>query len=75
MSFEDLSNYWNMIFVAPLGFLLHKFVNHSNRITSIETNQKNMDEKINRICNSNDLLSKEVHEMLGRLDEHLKSRS
>ncbi|MDH3360939.1 MAG: hypothetical protein OEL56_02030 [Nitrosopumilus sp.] len=35
---EDFANYWNMFFVTPLGFLLHKFVNHSSRISAPETN-------------------------------------
>lgn len=75
MSFEDLSSYWNMIFVAPLGFLLHKFVNHSNRITTLETKQEVYIEKVNRICESNEKLTKSVHEMIGRMDEHLKKEN
>ena len=74
MSLEDLSNYWNLIFVAPLGFLLHKFVNHSNRITTLETTQKFYVEKVEKICKSNEDLQNEVHEMIGRLNEHLSGR-
>jgi len=57
-----------MIFVAPLGFLLHKFINHSNRIATLETNQKNNLDKLNKI----DDLCNDVSYIKGLLDEHLK---
>lgn len=69
MSLEDIFNsYWNMIFVAPLGFLLHKFVSHSNRITKLETNQKSVMENMKKI----DVLCDDVSYIKGLLDEHLK---
>ena len=68
MNLEDLSNYWNIFFVVPLGFLLHKFVNHSNRITTFETNQNNNLDKLNKI----DDLCKDISYIKGLLDGHLK---
>ncbi len=64
MSFEDLPNYWNIIFVAPLGFLLHRFVNHSNRITTLETKIEKLD-KLDELCD-------DVQYIKGLLDEHLR---
>ena len=64
MSLEDLSNYWNMFFVAPLGFLLHRFVNHSNRITTLEGKMEKLD-KIDQLCH-------DVQYIKGLLDEHLR---
>ncbi len=72
MSFEDLSNWWQMFFVAPLGFLLHKFVNHSNRISTLEANQKIYMKKADDQCKASQELRDEVKTMIGRLDEHLK---
>ena len=65
---EQIANYWNMIFVAPLGFLLHRFVYHSNRISTLEANQKNNLNKLEKI----DDLCKDVSYIKGLLDEHLK---
>ena len=64
MSFENFANYWNIIFVAPLGFLLHRFVNHSNRITTLETKIEKLD-KLDELCD-------DMHYVKGLLDEHLR---
>ncbi len=71
MSLESLSDYWQMFFVAPLGFLLHKFVSHSGRIATLEANQKIYMKKADEQCKTNEELTKKVHEMIGRLDMHL----
>jgi len=72
MSIEDLSNYWNTIFLAPLAFLLHRFVNHSNRIGKLETKQNIYTKKMDEVCKSNRELSENVNRMIGRMDEHLR---
>ncbi|MDH3192556.1 MAG: hypothetical protein OEM18_07715 [Nitrosopumilus sp.] len=53
-----------MFFVAPLGFLLHRFVNHSNRITTLEGKMDKLD-KIDQLCH-------DVQYIKGLLDEHLR---
>jgi hypothetical protein len=68
MSYEDLANYWDMIFLAPLGFLFHKFANHPSRISTLEANQQNNLSKLDRI----DDLCSDVSYIKGLLDEHLK---
>ena len=68
MSFEEqLSSYWNLIFVAPLGFLLHKFVNHSSRISTLEANQRNNLDKLDKI----DGICEDVAYIKGLLDSSL----
>ena len=68
MSLEDLANYWNMVFVAPSGFLLYKFVNHSSRISTLEANQQSNLSKLDKI----DDLCSDVSYIKGLLDERLK---
>ncbi|QMU54469.1 MAG: hypothetical protein GKS07_05980 [Nitrosopumilus sp.] len=70
MSLENLSDYWNIFFVAPLGFLLHRFVNHSNRIATLEANQKNNLDKLDKI----DGLYTDISYIKGLLDEHMKKK-
>ena len=59
-----------MVFVAPLAFLLHRFVNHSSRIATLEANQKNNLDKLSKI----EELCEDVSYIKGLLDEHLKDK-
>jgi len=75
MSFEELPNLIYTFVLVPLGFGLLKTFQNSNRITKLETKQENYINKIDKMCISNDELTKKVHTMIGRLDEHLRNTS
>ncbi|QMU53518.1 MAG: hypothetical protein GKS07_10920 [Nitrosopumilus sp.] len=68
MSFENFSDYWNLIFVAPLAYLMQRFVSHSSRISTLKANQKNNLNKLDKI----DDLCTDISYIKGLLDEHLK---
>jgi len=65
---ENFPDWINIFLIAPLGFALMKIINHSSRITKIETTQTFYVDKVEKICRSNEELQKEVHELIGRLE-------
>lgn len=71
MSLEEIPSIIYAIVFAPLSFLLHKHVNHSNRITKLETEKINNQQKLDRLCKSNELLIKEFYELKGTIEQHL----
>jgi len=68
MSLEDVPNWIYTVLLAPMGFLLHKHISNSNRLTTLESNQKNNLAKLNKI----DDLCEDISYIKGLLDEHLK---
>ena len=60
----EFPNWIYTFLVAPLGFLLHKHVNHSNRIGTLESKIEKLD-KIDELCD-------DVHYIKGLLDERLR---
>lgn len=76
MAGEEFLPDWIYTFlILPIAVLFQRTFSVSSRVKVLESKDRIDDEKINKICSSNDELSKEVHELIGRVDEHLRSSS
>lgn len=73
MSIEDLPSWVYSFLIIPLGVMFQKHFTLKNRVTILETNQTIYIKKIDDICESNAELAKQVNQMLGRMDEHLRN--
>ena len=67
---EFIPNYIYTVLILPIIVLFQKHFSVSSRVTVLESKDKIDDEKFGNICTCLDELTKEVHEMLGRWDEH-----
>lgn len=72
MSFEGNFNWIYTFLIIPLGLLFQRHFSVSSRVTVLENNDEAQEKRIDRVCDSNDDLTKEVHEMIGRWDEYLR---
>jgi hypothetical protein len=66
MSIDDFP-FWTSIF-APMAYFFKTKINHSNRITAVETDVTTMKQEMKKI----DVLCDDVSYIKGLLDEHLK---
>lgn len=64
--------YLSILFSAPILWIMKVQNNLGSRISVVETKQTTYEKKIDKMCSSTDDLTKEVHTMIGRLDEHLR---
>ena len=69
---EFLNYLWIFISI-PVGLIYNKINNHEGRISATEAKQEIYEKKVDKMCNSTDDLTKEVHEMIGKLDLHLSN--
>lgn len=72
---EFIPNWIYTFLVLPIVLLYQKHFSMKNRLTKIETTQEFYTKKVDKMCQSSDELAKEVHEMIGKMDEHLRSNS
>lgn len=66
MSIDDFP-FWTSIF-APMAYFFKTKINHSNRITAVETDVTTMKQEMKKI----DVLCDDVSYIKGLLDEHHK---
>lgn len=75
MSFEENFNWIYTFLILPIALSFQKHFALKNRVTKIETTQEFYAKKVDKMCESNDKLAKEVHEMIGELREHRRTNS
>ena len=76
MSVDEFIPNWIYTFlILPILVLYQKHFSIKNRVTILETRQDFYTKKVDKMCKSSDELAKEVHEMIGKMDEHLRSNS
>lgn len=66
---------FNMLYtvlILPIGLAFQRIYSIGGRVSVLESMNKNQDKRIERICKSNDNLTKEVNQMIGMLKEHLR---
>ena len=66
MSIDDFP-FWTVI-IAPMAYFFKTKLNHSNRITALESDFTTIKEEMKKI----DILCDDVSYIKGLLDEHLK---
>lgn len=66
MSIDDFP-FWTSVF-APMAYFFKTKINHSNRITVLETKVESIDEKMQKI----DTLCDDISYIKGLLDQHLR---
>jgi len=69
MSVDDFP-FWTSIF-APMAYFFKTKINHSNRITAIETWKESTDERLQKLDKLDDVCN-DISYIKGLLDEHLK---
>ena len=67
MSLDDFP-FWTAVF-APIGLIVQKIHNYAHRISTLEANQKNNLDKLDKI----DDLCQDVAYIKGKIDEHFKN--
>jgi len=70
---EFIPNWIYTVLLLPLALLFQRQFSIKSRVTVLESTQKIYVERIDAVCESNEILSKEVHQMLGRFDEFLRN--
>lgn len=90
MSLEDIPNWIYIVFIAPLGFTLHKVINYGSKFSILETKVKVLDEnlikldtvvlknsqeKFDTICADITAIKQSVARIEGTLAEHLRLSS
>lgn len=71
MSFQDLPNILFTVFIAPLGFALHRVINNSSRLTKVETKQKQFEKQLEKLDKLDELCN-DVSYIKGMLDERFR---
>jgi len=75
MAFLEFMPDWIYTFLLlPIIILFQKHFSLKNDVTELKTNQATYIKKIDKICESNEELKKQVNIMIGRLDEHLRDK-
>ena len=72
MSVDDFPSWVYTFLIAPILLTAQRIYSHHGRITKVEERQDLYEKKVDKMCKSNEDLTKKVHEMIGKLDEHLK---
>ena len=67
-----MSNWIYTVVIFPLAILFQKHFSSTSRISVLEQKDIINDEKFEKLCLSVDELTKEVHNLIGRIDEHLR---
>jgi len=78
MELEFLPNWIYTFLILPIVVLFQRQFSFKNivtkEITELKTNQKIYIDKVNKICQSNEELAKEVNQMIGKMDEHFRQK-
>ena len=75
MSVEEIPSWIYTFLILPILVLYQKHFSIKTRVVKLETTQEFYTKKVDKICDSSEKLAKEVHEMIGKMDEHLRSNS
>ena len=74
MSFENNFNLVYTVLILPIAVAFQKIHSNNNKITKVETNQELYMKKVDKICDSLDTLTNEVHELIGEFRQHLRQK-
>ena len=75
MEIDFVSNWVYTFLVLPFAILFQRYFAISSRISVLENKDEINDDKFDKLCLSVNELTKEVHELIGRMDEHLRISS
>lgn len=72
---ESFPSWVYTFFIIPLAYLFKRHFNYTKTVDQQQIRLNNHEKKIEKMCRSSDDLTKEVHEMIGTLKEHLRKNS
>lgn len=72
MAFEFLPDWIYTFLILPIAILFQRHFVLSSKVVILQEKDKINDKKFDKLCESIDDLTKEVHELIGRWDEHLR---
>ncbi|MCJ8305662.1 MAG: hypothetical protein HRU07_01270 [Nitrosopumilus sp.] len=75
MDIDFLPDWIYTFLVLPITILFQRYFVMSSRVTVLEKKDLINDEKFEKLCNSVDELTKEVHKLVGTMNEHLRVSS
>jgi hypothetical protein len=67
MEYSFLPDWIYTFLILPIVILFQRYYSSSSRITVLENKDEINDDKFNGLCESVDELTKEVHELIGKL--------
>jgi hypothetical protein len=73
MEYSFLPDWIYTFLILPIAILFQRYYVSSSRITVLENKDEINDDKFEKLCGSVDELTKEVHELIGKIDEHLRT--
>ena len=60
--------------IIPIVLAFQKHFSLASRVSVLESKKESVEKRLDNLCCSTNDLKDEVHEMIGRLDEHLRRR-
>ncbi|GEM_PF-5685757 len=70
---ETFSDWWQLVIIAPLGFVLHKVINHDSRISVNETKIATLEKTCEKLCTETTETNNILRKLDGRFEEHFKN--
>ena len=74
MAIDFLPEWIYTVLIIPIGLAFQKHFSLKNKVTEIETNQKNYIEKIDKLCSEQTKLAQSVNFMRGELNEYFRAK-
>lgn len=74
MSVQDaISNYWQILFVAPLGFVAHKVFSLNAKVSVHDAEIATLKDTCNNLCQQSQKQIELLSDISGQLKEHLRN--